>query len=281
MRVGRARIQDREYWGEILGDQFVPISTNCLEDLMGKRGLRRLMSVPLSEATLLAPAPTPKKLICIGLNYRDHCEEQNIPIPTKPVVFAKFPSAISGPLDTVDYPLETSQLDFEVELAVVIGSPGRSITPSAAMDHVFGYTVFNDLSARDVQFADGQWTRGKSFPGFGPMGPWIVTADELPDPQNLDLDLSVNGVFLQRSNTRHMIFGVAEIISYVSQLGLEAGDVIATGTPAGCGAFRDPQVFLRPGDTVIASVTGIGSLRNSIVDVRAAVGGPDRKEPNA
>jgi 2-keto-4-pentenoate hydratase/2-oxohepta-3-ene-1,7-dioic acid hydratase in catechol pathway len=223
-------------------------------------------AIPLSSIRLRAPVPQPGKLVCIGLNYRDHCIEQNIPVPERPIIFSKFSSSIADPFVPVLRPPETQQLDFEAELAVVIGTACRDVPLARALDHVFGYTIFNDISARDLQFGDSQWTRGKSFPTFGPMGPWITTADEVGDPQTLSIKTYLNHKVVQDSSTAQMVFGVAELVSYVSRLGLDAGDVIVTGTPAGVGVFRKPPIFLQPRDEVEIEIERLGSLVNPIAD---------------
>ena len=230
--------------------------------------------VPLTQTRLLAPIPRPRKnILCLGLNYADHAAESSaargreISAPDHMVVFTKAVTSVTGP--TEDIPCDdavTSQLDWEVELAVVIGLPGRHIPEDRAMDHVFGYTVINDLSARDLQFRHKQYFLGKSLDHGCPMGPWIVTPDEIPDPQELDLRCWVNGQLKQQGNTRQQIFSVATTIATLSLgMTLEAGDVIATGTPAGVGFARNPPEFLRPGDLVECEVAGIGRLHNRIV----------------
>lgn len=272
MKLARAEWNGRQTYGEVIAHRFIPIQATDLMDAIAiGRSSRSSSEIPVSEVRLLAPVPLPCNLICIGLNYRDHCEEQNVKVPERPLIFGKFSSSIVATGDEVRMPPESSQVDFEVELAVVIGSPADHVPESSALDYVCGYTVFNDISARDVQFADSQWSRGKSFPTFGPMGPWLVTSDEIPDPQSLGITLTVNGARMQNSNTGKMVFSVRELVSYASQLGLQPGDVIATGTPAGCGVFRRPQVFLKPGDGVVAEIAGIGRLENLIVQSRAAV----------
>jgi 2,4-didehydro-3-deoxy-L-rhamnonate hydrolase len=222
--------------------------------------------LPHDGIRLLAPVPVPSKLIGIGLNYRDHAEEAGLPIPDRPVVFAKYPSSLIGPERPIRIPPATEQVDYEVELAVVIGQEARDVDASDALDAVFGYMTFNDVSARDVQFANGgQWTRGKSFDTFGPAGPYLVTADEVPDPQALSLSARVNGDTLQQGSTADMIFSVAEIVAFVSAATtLLPGDVIATGTPAGVGMAQDPPRWLRPGDSVACEVEGLGALRNPV-----------------
>ena len=220
---------------------------------------------PLSEVRLLAPL-APRNLICIGLNYFDHAVETDLPVPSVPVVFAKFLNCVIGPGHPITAPAITSQVDYEGELAVVIGRSCRRVAPEHALDHVFGYTLFNDVSARDLQFSEGgQWTRSKSLDSFGPLGPWIVTADEIPDPQGLQLRTVVSGEVLQDAGTADMIFGTAELIAFLSEgMTLEAGDVIATGTPPGVGMARSPQRFLVPGDEVSIEVAEIGTLRNPV-----------------
>jgi 2-keto-4-pentenoate hydratase/2-oxohepta-3-ene-1,7-dioic acid hydratase in catechol pathway len=205
----------------------------------------------------LAAPLRPGKIVAIGLNYLDHIRESNLPQPAQPLVFAKFPSSVTGPVDpiVVDAGL-TAQVDWEVELGVVIGR----------RDDVFGYTVCNDVSARDVQFSESQWTRGKSFDTFCPVGPVVVTADEIPDPQALALSTRVNGELMQDSSTAEMLFGVAELLAFCSRnFRLEPGDLLLTGTPWGCGYFMDPPRALGPGDVVECEVERIGLLRNTVV----------------
>ena len=230
--------------------------------------------VPLAAVRLLAPIPRPRKnIMCLGLNYADHAAEsltahgRAVELPQHPVVFTKAVTSVTAhDADIAIDPALTAQLDWEVELAVIIGRGGRRIPAERALEHVFGYTVLNDLSARDLQFRHKQYFLGKSLDGACPMGPWIVTADEIADPQQLDLRCRVNGVIKQSSNTRHQIFSVAETIATLSRgMTLEAGDIIATGTPAGVGFARQPPEFLHEGDIVECEVAGIGRLRNRIV----------------
>jgi 2-keto-4-pentenoate hydratase/2-oxohepta-3-ene-1,7-dioic acid hydratase in catechol pathway len=219
-----------------------------------------------SEAYWLAPVPRPGKLICIGLNYRDHAAESNMAIPERPVVFSKFATAVIGPGEAVVLPATSSQVDYEAELAVVIGRRAKNISADRALDYVLGYTAFNDVSARDFQFADGQWQRGKSCDTFAPMGPTIVTADVVPDPHKLSIKLILNGKTMQDSNTDQLIFGVPELIEFLSQtITLEPGDVIATGTPPGVGFARKPPVFLQPGDVMEVDIQSVGRLNNPVV----------------
>ena len=220
----------------------------------------------LAAVTLLAPIPRPPKLICVGLNYRDHALETKMKLPETPTIFAKFPTAVVGPGEPIVLPRSSAEPDYEAEFAFVIGRGGRHIRAADWREHVFGYTILNDVSARDYQMATTQWTIGKSFDTFAPMGPWIVTPDEIPDPHNLDIRLTVNGEKLQDSNTRHLIFGIPDLIAYLSSVfTLEPGDVVSTGTPGGVGFARKPPRCLQPGDEVVVSVQGIGDLRNPVV----------------
>lgn len=223
-------------------------------------------TVPIGECRLLAPVACPSKFLCIGVNYREHGVEQNVEVPDKPLIFAKTINAIAGPDELVCYStVATSQVDYEVELGVVIGRRVSRATPDEAESAVFGYTVVNDISARDAQANDGQWTRGKSFDTFGPVGPWIVTCDDIPDPQSLSISCRVNGETLQDSNTKLMMRGVFDIVAYISQfITLEPGDLIATGTPGGAGFARTPPRYLQDGDVVEATVGRVGTLKNTI-----------------
>jgi 2-keto-4-pentenoate hydratase/2-oxohepta-3-ene-1,7-dioic acid hydratase in catechol pathway len=219
---------------------------------------------PIAETELLAPVPRPGKVVAIGRNYREHAAEEGVDPPTAPLIFAKWPSSVVGPGADIRWdPALTGQVDYEAELGVVIGRPARNVNEGDAFDYVLGYTCVDDVSARDLQFGDGQWVRGKSLDTFCPMGPWIVTTDEIADPQALGIRCIVGDEVLQASNTSQMYFSVAEIVSYCSRsFTLEPGDVIATGTPSGVGAFRKPPRFLRDGDRVTVEIEGIGSLEN-------------------
>lgn len=223
----------------------------------------------LAAVTLLAPIPRPPKLICVGLNYRDHALEAKMKLPATPTIFAKFPTAVIGPGEPIVLPRSSAEPDYEAEFAFVIGPGGRHIRAANWREHVFGYTILNDVSARDYQMATTQWTIGKSFDTFAPMGPCIVTPDEIADPHNLDIRLTVNGERLQDSNTRHLIFPIPDLIAYLSSVFmLEPGDVVSTGTPGGVGFARKPPRYLQPGDEVVVSVEGIGELRNPVVAER-------------
>lgn len=222
---------------------------------------------PAGECRIVAPIFTPSKIVAVGLNYIDHCKEANLPVPSEPVLFSKFPSSVVGPYDDLSWPESASQeVDYEVELGVVIGKRGRDIAEGNALDYVCGYTVVNDVSARDMQFANAkQWDRGKSLDTFCPYGPYIVTRDEIPDPQALQVRTVLNGREMQISNTRNMVFGVAKLISYISEgTTLMPGDLIPTGTPFGVGFSRKPPVFLKHGDECVCEVEKIGAIRNTV-----------------
>jgi 2-keto-4-pentenoate hydratase/2-oxohepta-3-ene-1,7-dioic acid hydratase in catechol pathway len=207
----------------------------------------------------------PPKIICVGLNYRDHAEETGAELPKAPLLFGKWGNTLIGDGDPIVLPRESAEVDYEAELGVVIGTGGRHIAESRALDHVRGYICVNDVSARDLQFADGQWTRGKSPDTFCPVGPRLVPREEIDDPQALAIRCVLNGETMQDSSTANMIFSVAEIIAYVSRtITLEPGDLIATGTPAGVGVFRDPKVLLQDGDEVTVEVEGLGALTNPV-----------------
>ena len=215
---------------------------------------------------LLAPIRRPPKIICVGLNYRDHAEESNLAIPEVPTLFSKYSTAVIGHGHPIVLPKNSTKPDYEAEFAVVIGKGGRHIPQERWREHVFGYTILNDVSARDFQMATTQWMIGKTFDTFAPMGPAIVTADEIEDPHNLEISLSINDEELQHSNTRNLIFNVPYLIAHLSSVfTLEPGDVISTGTPAGVGFARKPPRWLRAGDTVVTKVEGLGELVNPVV----------------
>jgi len=222
--------------------------------------------VPGSDAYWFAPVPRPGKVICIGLNYKDHAAESNMPIPEKPVMFSKFSNCVIAPGEPVVVPSTSQQVDYEAELAVVIGRRAKHVRADSAYDYVLGYTAFNDVSARDFQFADGQWQRGKSCDTFAPMGQTIVTTDEIKDPHKLSIKLLLNDQTMQDSNTDQLIFGVPALIEFITQsITLEPGDVIATGTPPGVGFARKPPVFLKAGDRMEVLIEGMGGLGNPVV----------------
>lgn len=223
-------------------------------------------TLPLDSVRLHAPLPNPPRVFAIGLNYRDHAKESGMELPTTPVIFFKLATAICGPGDPIILPRNSTQPDYEAEFAVVIGRGGYRIPASAWRRHVYGYTIVNDVSARDVQFSSTQWSMSKSFPTFCPLGPSIVTADEIVDPHTLQISLTINGETLQNSNTRELVFKIPELIEYLSSITpLLPGDIISTGTPPGVGLGRTPKRWLKPGETVTVTVEGLGSLTNPVV----------------
>ena len=229
---------------------------------------KRGEGIDAGDIRVVAPVQKPEKILCIGLNYADHAAESNMPIPSEPVVFSKFSSTIIGPGDAIRLPSVTRSIDYEVELVVVIGTAGKDISESDAMDHVAGYTVGHDVSARDFQLEKpgGQWLLGKTFETFAPLGPDVVTPDEAGDPHNLGIRCILNGETVQDSNTAQLIFRVDQLIAYLSRvITLQPGDLIFTGTPPGVGMARDPQLWLKAGDTVVCEVDGIGRLENPVV----------------
>jgi 2-keto-4-pentenoate hydratase/2-oxohepta-3-ene-1,7-dioic acid hydratase in catechol pathway len=267
--------------GVVHHDRIVPIPELTMLDIIigGKEtlaniGRLREPTVELVEARLLAPLPQPRRnIICLGLNYAEHAKEsaeargRELKLPTYPVFFTKATNTVNGPYASIPFdPAVSTQIDWEVELGVVIGRRGKNIRAAEAMEYVFGYTVVNDVSARDIQTAHGgQFFKGKSLDGSCPMGPWIVTADEVPDPHALAIRCRVNGVVKQESNTAAMIFNIPTIIEILSRgMTLEAGDVIATGTPSGVGFARTPPEFLKPGDVVECEIEGIGIIQNPV-----------------
>jgi 2-keto-4-pentenoate hydratase/2-oxohepta-3-ene-1,7-dioic acid hydratase in catechol pathway len=255
--------------GELLALDGCPVGSPEIEAAARDiaTGAREAESLGALDGARLAAPWIPRQIVAIGLNYHDHIRETGMETPERPLVFAKFPSSVAGPADEIvaDEGL-TSQVDWEVELGVVVGRTMRGVATEDALDHVLGYTIGNDVSARDVQFSDGQWTRAKSFDTFCPLGPAIVTPDEVGDPQALALHTRVNGEVVQDSSTAEMIFGVAELLSFCSRsFTLERGDVILTGTPWGCGGFMDPPRALHPGDVVETEIERLGVLRNPVV----------------
>lgn len=243
-------------------------------DVLGNAGLRRLAAVDPATLPIVKGEPrlgTPVggigKMICVGMNYADHAAETNAPLPEQPVLFMKATSAIGGPNDTVVIPRGSVKTDWEVELGVIIGEVTRDVRIDDAMKHVAGYAVINDLSEREFQLEHGgQWVKGKSCDTFGPIGPWLVTRDEVPDPQDLSLWLEVNGHRYQNGNTRTMVFGVARLVSYISRyMTLMPGDVISTGTPAGVGLGLKPPTYLKPGDVIELGIEGLGRQRQDVV----------------
>lgn len=272
--------------GVVMGDKVLDLAAAQLPvgphgDLLeiaraGEAALRRIRTVmknkraksyPLGKVRVLAPIRQPSKIVAVGLNYIDHCKETNLPVPVLPVYFSKFPSSVCGPYDELSWPASAAgQVDYEVELGVVIGKRAKDVTEKDALDYVLGYTVVNDVSARDLQFLGAkQWDRSKSLDTFCPWGPYIVTRDEIPDPHLLQVRTVLNGKEMQNSNTKNLIFNVPKVVSFLSQgVTLLPGDLIPTGTPAGVGFRRTPPVFLQDGDECVCEVEKIGALRNKV-----------------
>lgn len=233
-----------------------------------RREARDIATHRFEDVRLLAPVPRPGKILCSGINYRGHLDENpNARLPESPFFFAKLPSVVIGPGDPIVHPALTRQLDWEVELAVVIGRRMKRATEGEAMEAIAGYTILNDVSARDVQFKDQQITLGKNFDTFAPMGPCLVTADEVPDPGNLRLRSILNGRLMQDGSTNDWIYPLPQLLSFLSGImTLEPGDVVSTGTPAGVGVFRTPPIFLQPSDVIAVEVEGIGRMENAVVE---------------
>ena len=250
----------------VVGDVVVPMGSDLVLYLAGEPS-GEAAPIPLSRLHLLSPVPLPKKILCVGLNYRDHALETGQSIPAEPILFAKYTNSVIGPEAAIRLPKSAPErVDYEAELAVVIGRRASQVPVARALEHMAGYTCANDVSARDLQMRSSQWMLGKAVDTLLPLGPCLVTADEIPDPQNLNVRYTVNGEVLQDSNTSQMIFGVSQLVSFVSQtITLEAGDLIITGTPSGVGFTRKPPRFLRTGDRVTVSIEGIGDLSNPVL----------------
>lgn len=260
--------------GDAAGISIPRQSTELLDDWQWRR--KAELAIAYSEKTgvgayspdevvQLAPVQNPEKVVCVGLNYRDHAEEGDNPIPENPVLFSKFPTTVTGPESTIRWdPYFTQKVDYEAELVIVIGREARRINQNEAFDHIAGYLVGNDVSARDLQHGDGQWIRGKSLDTFAPTGPEIVTTDEINDPHNLNIWAEVNGKRLQDSTTANFIFGIDELVSFCSQaFTLKPGDLIFTGTPPGVGVYQEPPILLEDGDEVTVGIDQIGEMTNS------------------
>jgi 2-keto-4-pentenoate hydratase/2-oxohepta-3-ene-1,7-dioic acid hydratase in catechol pathway len=260
--VGDDQVGDLRALGFVSLTSVIQGGTAALARISGAH----LALTPLAEVKLLAPIPRPNKLICVGLNYRDHAAETGAVIPEVPTIFNKFPTCVIGPGAPIVLPKVSNSPDYEAEFAFVIGKGGRHIAEADWRDHVFGYTIVNDVSARDYQRATTQWLMGKTFDTFGPMGPWIVSQEEISDPHNLSVRMVINGETLQNGNTRELIFNIPKLIAFLSSVfTLEPGDVVSTGTPSGVGAARKPPRWLLPGDDVAVQIQGIGELRNPVV----------------
>jgi 2-keto-4-pentenoate hydratase/2-oxohepta-3-ene-1,7-dioic acid hydratase in catechol pathway len=273
----RAAVRQGETYVDLHAtDSSLPASVRGLLDA-GPEALKRAatvagradaVKVPVASAKLLAPIPDPPKIVCVGLNYRDHAAESGAPIPRDPVLFSKYATAIIGPGESIVLPKESQEVDYEAELVIVIGKKGRHLSKEAAIGHIAGYTIGHDVSARDWQLKkDGkQWMVGKTFDTFAPLGPELVTPDEVGDPHKLGIKLRLNGNMMQNSTTEQMIFSAGELVAYLSIVfTLQPGDVIYTGTPPGVGAARKPPVFLKGGDVVEVEIDRLGVLRNPVV----------------
>jgi len=250
------------------GDDIYPLPATNGDDVLsfiasGVSEIERSRSIPVSSVTLLAPLQQPPRIFGIGLNYSEHAAESKMKVQSVPTVFLKLSSSIIGPGADILLPPDATQPDYEAELAVVIGKGGHRIVAADWEQHVFGYTIINDVSARGVQLATSQWTLGKSFPTFTPMGPWIVTKDEIADPHALNIKLTLSGEVMQNANTRDLLFRIPQLIAYLSSITpLEPGDIISTGTPPGVGLGRTPQRWLRPDEDCVIEIEGIGTLSN-------------------
>jgi acylpyruvate hydrolase len=270
MRLASYIHDGRRFAGTVVGDRVAPLAG--LEQLGPDTLLAALAgaasgaSVPLEEVTLRPVIPQPRKIICVGLNYRPHVTETARELPAYPVLFTKFSASLTGPYSALELPSESAEVDYEGEIAMVIGRPGRRIARADALEHVAGYTVANDVSMRDYQRKTHQWLQGKCWQASTPLGPWLVTADELADRAALRVRTVLNGETLQDATTAELIFDVPELIATISEtVTLEPGDVILTGTPGGVGMARDPKVFLKPGDAIAVEVDGVGRIENRVV----------------
>lgn len=278
MKIGTFRLRGSEPQpGVIAGDAVIPIAAVGYPDVLSiiaggaesRAAIESLLetspaAVPLADVKLDAPY-RPPKLIGVGLNYRDHAIESKMEIPSVPTIFNKFPQCVIGPGETVILPKATAKPDYEAEFAFLIGKRGKNIPAEAWQEYVYGYTIMNDVSARDLQLATSQWLMGKTCDTFAPLGPYVVTADEIADPHNLDISIEVSGEKLQDSNTKHLIFRIPELIAFLSSsFTLEPGDLISTGTPAGVGFAHQPPRWLRAGDVMTVRVEGLGELTNPV-----------------
>ncbi|MGM0887417.1 MAG: fumarylacetoacetate hydrolase family protein [Bacillota bacterium] len=285
MKITTFSVQSEQHIGLVQDDRIISLTALCPEEFPAcmKKFIERsgelrtraeqLIEQPingdaifkLSEVKILPPIAKPDKIICVGLNYFDHCKETGMEPPVSPVIFSKYSNAIAGHNDAIEIPINSTEVDFEAELAFVIGRDAKHVSEEEAIEYVFGYTIMNDISARDLQFQDGQWSRGKTADTFAPFGPVIVTHDEVGDPHKLAITLELNGEIMQDSNTSNLIFTVPKIISFLSQsMTLKPGDLIATGTPPGVGMGRNPKIWLKNGDRINISIEKIGTLSNHV-----------------
>ncbi|MDG4849642.1 fumarylacetoacetate hydrolase family protein [Peribacillus frigoritolerans] len=285
MKIATFSVQSEQHIGLVQDDQIISLTALCPEEFPAcmKKFIERSSELrtraeqlieqrinedaifKTSDVKILPPIAKPDKIICVGLNYFDHCKETGMEPPASPVIFSKYSNAITGHNDPIQIPINSTEVDFEAELAFVIGKEAKRVSEEEADDYVFGYTIMNDISARDLQFQDGQWSRGKTADTFAPFGPVIVTKDEVGDPHNLAISLELNGEIMQDSNTSNLIFTVPKIISFLSQsMTLMPGDLIATGTPPGVGMGRNPKIWLKNGDRMNVSIEKIGTLSNHV-----------------
>lgn len=286
MKIATFSVQTEQHIGLVKDDQIISLTALCPEEFPAcmKKFIERGSELcsraeqlieqrvnddaifKLSEVNILPPIAKPDKIICVGLNYFDHCKETGMEPPESPVIFSKYGNAIAGHNDAIEIPINSTEVDFEAELAFVIGREAKHVSEEEADDYVFGYTIMNDISARDLQFQDGQWSRGKTADTFAPFGPVIVTKDEVGDPHNLAISLELNGEIMQDSNTSNLIFTVPKIVSFLSQsMTLMPGDLIATGTPPGVGMGRNPKIWLKNGDRMNVRIEKIGTLSNHVI----------------
>ncbi|MBT2667075.1 fumarylacetoacetate hydrolase family protein [Bacillus sp. ISL-4] len=286
MKIATFSVQTEQHIGLVKNDQIISLTAlgpeefpACMKKFIERSSELRTRAEQLieqrvnddaifnlSEVKILPPIAKPDKIICVGLNYFDHCKETGMEPPESPVVFSKYANAIAGHNDAIEIPINSTAVDFEAELAFVIGREAKHVSEEEANDYIFGYTIMNDISARDLQFQDGQWSRGKTADTFAPFGPVIVTQDEVGDPHNLAISLELNGEIMQDSNTSNLIFTVPKIISFLSQsMTLMPGDLIATGTPPGVGMGRNPKIWLKNGDRMNISIEKIGTLSNHVI----------------
>ncbi|MBN2470874.1 MAG: fumarylacetoacetate hydrolase family protein [Anaerolineae bacterium] len=263
MRWVRVLQAEQPVFGVVQGNT-IGLTALAWQDILAGAAPEIVAEIPLEGAPLLAPLERPGKIVAIGQNYWDHVREQNKPAPDHPVIFTKFTTSLNYPGGVVRWsPTLTGQVDFEAELAVVVGKAARHVAEADALDYVFGYTAANDITARDLQYGDKQWVRGKSLDTFCPLGPVVTTTDEIPDPQQVAIRTTLNGTVMQDSHTGEMIFSVAHLLSFASQaFTLEPGDILLTGTPDGVGHFRNPPVYLKDGDRIVVELSGIGRLEN-------------------
>jgi 2,4-didehydro-3-deoxy-L-rhamnonate hydrolase len=260
VRIARYQLGEQRGIGIVEGGRIVPAGDDFFAPMPDGE------AIPLAEIEFLPPVLTTAKIVCVGLNYADHAAEGGVALPDQPLIFSKLPNSLTGHRRPIALSPLSEQVDFEAELGVVVGRRAKGVSREEALAHVFGYTCVNDVSARDLQHGDQQWTRGKSLDTFCPVGPWVVTADQIPDPQALGIRCLVNGEVMQDSHTSNMVFGVDEIVSFISQgITLEPGDLIATGTPGGVGFLRRPPRYLAAGDSVRIEINGIGHLENPVV----------------